>query len=94
MLLQPLLQWQAAWAAECINFRFALVKNLSIFNALEFRALAQTSCASLCSLPEVSELIGVFFKAHVLEKYKYLIINASAEAEALFMKICSRLHKG
>ena len=36
---------------------------------MDVRSLAQTSCASRCSLSEVSELIGVFFEAHVPEKY-------------------------
>ena len=66
----------------------ALVRKCFIFcRFCEFRSLAQDSCASLCSLSEPSELIGIFFKAHVLEKYGfYNIKTASCDAVLFFCR--------
>ena len=48
----------------------ALDKNgKHFYRSLDVRSFAQSTCASLRSLSVLSDIIGIFFKAHVLEKY-------------------------
>ncbi len=83
MLLQPLLQWQAVWAAECINSALTRsIKNI-VFDWFGFLYVRTSRLDMLCISSTLAKIIGVKTKAHVLGFNRNIIIKASAQAEAL-----------
>ena len=51
----------------------------------EFRTLASSLCAALCTLSKLAKLCGIKIKAHVLDFYKILLYIKDGSIEPSFV---------